>query len=103
MAAEVAGTLFNLVLVAKTKARNEIMKSRKQLDIDGVYGAYFLFPFTDTNILTLIGTGISPRHDDPAYGEGDNYEAYMKDPKNKTWMYAKGQAPANPESAEVQA
>jgi hypothetical protein len=38
MAAETAGMLFNLILVAKTKSRTDIMKSRKMLDATEVYG-----------------------------------------------------------------
>jgi hypothetical protein len=37
-AAEVAGTLFNLVILAKTRTRTAVMKTRKKLDIAAVYG-----------------------------------------------------------------
>ncbi|KZT03926.1 P-loop containing nucleoside triphosphate hydrolase protein [Laetiporus sulphureus 93-53] len=39
MAAEVIGSLSYLLLRAKTRTRNEIMKSRKALALDAVYGA----------------------------------------------------------------
>ncbi|KAJ7678693.1 P-loop containing nucleoside triphosphate hydrolase protein [Mycena rosella] len=37
-AADVFASLFYLILTAKTKKRNEIMKSRKKLDTEGTYG-----------------------------------------------------------------
>lgn len=42
IAAEVIGVLYYLILTAKTKARNDIMKSRKTLALE-VYGEFILF------------------------------------------------------------
>ncbi|KAF8143350.1 P-loop containing nucleoside triphosphate hydrolase protein, partial [Mycena galopus ATCC 62051] len=57
---DVIGTLFYLILTAKTKKRNEIMKSRKKLVVEDAYGAFenLLPSLTDEaySLLSILGT-----------------------------------------------